>query len=49
MIYALKMKAIKMKAMGRNKFQAAINLDPSCVMNDKKKMMQHISSHRNNR
>jgi hypothetical protein len=31
------MKAIKVKAMGRNKFQAAINLDPSCVMNDKKK------------
>lgn len=31
------MKAIEVNAMGHNKFQAAINLDPLCVMNDKKK------------
>lgn len=43
------MKAIKVKAMGRNKFHAAINLDPSCVMNDKKNDATHQQSHRNNR
>lgn len=44
------MKAIKVNAMGCNKFQAAINLDPLCVMNDKKKEdVTHQQSHRNNR
>jgi len=33
-----------MKAMGRNKFQAAINLDSSCVMNDKKNDATHQQS-----